>query len=146
MPLLTVTNLKTYFHTRSGIVKAVDGVNFNIERGETLGIVGESGSGKSVTCYSMMGLIVQPPGKIESGTAIFDGIDLLNCSPAQARSIRGKRISMIFQDPMTSLNPYLKIGEQLIEPLLIHEKISKTDALKRGIEMLEAVGLSLIHI
>jgi len=141
VPLLTVTNLKTYFHTRSGIVKAVDGVNFNIERGETLGIVGESGSGKSVTCYSMMGLIVQPPGKIESGTAIFDGIDLLNCSPAQARSIRGKRISMIFQDPMTSLNPYLKIGEQLIEPLLIHEKISKTDALKRGIEMLEAVGI-----
>jgi oligopeptide transport system ATP-binding protein len=142
MPLLDVTDLRTFFHTRNGIYRAVDGVNFSIERGETLGIVGESGSGKSVTCYSLMGLIPQPPGRIESGRAIFDGIDLLHCTPAQARSIRGKRIAMIFQDPMTSLNPYLRISEQLIEPLLIHEKISKKDALRRAQAMLEAVGLN----
>lgn len=142
MALLSVTDLRTYFHTRSGIYRAVDGVNFSVERGETLGIVGESGSGKSVTCYSIMGLIPTPPGCIESGTAMFDGVDLLRCTPAQARTIRGKRVSMIFQDPMTSLNPYLRISEQLIEPLLIHEKISKADALKRGLEMLDAVGIN----
>jgi oligopeptide transport system ATP-binding protein len=142
MPLLDVTDLRTFFHTRNGIYRAVDGVNFSIERGETLGIVGESGSGKSVTCYSLMGLVPQPPGRIESGRAIFDGTDLLHCTPAQARAIRGKRIAMIFQDPMTSLNPYLRISEQLIEPLLIHEKISKKDALLRAQAMLEAVGLN----
>lgn len=142
MALLSVTDLRTYFHTRSGIYRAVDGVSFSVERGETLGIVGESGSGKSVTCYSIMGLIPTPPGCIESGTAMFDGVDLLRCTPAQARTIRGKRVSMIFQDPMTSLNPYLRISEQLIEPLLIHEKISKADALKRGLEMLDAVGIN----
>lgn len=142
MALLSVTDLRTYFHTRSGVYRAVDGVSFSVERGETLGIVGESGSGKSVTCYSIMGLIPTPPGRIESGTAMFDGVDLLRCSPAQARAIRGKRVSMIFQDPMTSLNPYLRISEQLIEPLLIHEKISKADALKRGLEMLDAVGIN----
>lgn len=142
MALLSVTDLRTYFHTRSGVYRAVDGVSFSVERGETLGIVGESGSGKSVTCYSIMGLIPTPPGCIESGTAMFDGVDLLRCTPAQARTIRGKRVSMIFQDPMTSLNPYLRISEQLIEPLLIHEKISKADALKRGLEMLDAVGIN----
>src|SRR3954447_3780973 len=142
MPLLNVTDLRTYFHTRSGVYRAVDGVSFSVERGETLGIVGESGSGKSVTCYSIMGLIPQPPGRIESGTAMFDGVDLLHCSPEQARSIRGKRVSMIFQDPMTSLNPYLRVSDQLIEPLLIHEKISKKQALQRGLEMLTAVGIN----
>lgn len=142
MALLSVTDLRTYFHTRSGVYRAVDGVSFNVERGETLGIVGESGSGKSVTGYSIMGLIPTPPGCIESGTAMFDGVDLLRCTPAQARTIRGKRVSMIFQDPMTSLNPYLRISEQLIEPLLIHEKISKADALKRGLAMLDAVGIN----
>jgi oligopeptide transport system ATP-binding protein len=142
MPLLNVIDLRAFFHTRNGVYRAVDGVNFSIERGETLGIVGESGSGKSVTCYSLMGLVPQPPGRIESGSAIFDGIDLLHCTPAQARSIRGKRIAMIFQDPMTSLNPYLRISKQLIEPLLIHEKISRKDALKRALAMLEAVGLN----
>ncbi len=141
MPLLSVSDLRTYFYTRSGVFRAVDGVSFSLERGETLGIVGESGSGKSVTCYSLMGLIPQPPGRIESGTAMFDGVDLLNCTPAQSRAIRGKRISMIFQDPMTSLNPYLRISEQLIEPLIIHENISKKAALKRALEMLEAVGI-----
>lgn len=142
MALLTVTDLRTYFHTRSGVYRAVDGVSFSVDRGETLGIVGESGSGKSVTCYSIMGLIPTPPGRIESGTAVFDGVDLLRCSPAQTRSIRGKRVSMIFQDPMTSLNPYLRISEQLIEPLMIHEKITKEAALKRGLEMLDAVGIN----
>ena len=142
MPLLEVTDLRTSFHTRSGVYRAVDGVSFTLERGETLGLVGESGSGKSVTCYSLMGLVPQPPGRIEGGRALFDGIDLLNCSPAQARAIRGKRIAMIFQDPMTSLNPYLRVSEQLIEPLLIHEKISRADALARGLAMLEAVGIN----
>ena len=141
MPLLEVTDLRTCFHTRSGVYRAVDGVSFSLEKGETLGIVGESGSGKSVTCYSLMGLVPTPPGRIESGRAMFDGTDLLHCPPAQLRDIRGKRIAMIFQDPMTSLNPYLRISEQLIEPLLIHEKNSKPDALTRGLAMLEAVGI-----
>jgi len=142
MSLLSVSDLRTYFHTRNGVYRAVDGVSFDIDRGETLGIVGESGSGKSVTCYSLMGLIPQPPGRIESGSAIFDGVDLLCCSQKQARQIRGKRISMIFQDPMTSLNPYLRVSEQLIEPLMIHQDISKADALKRALEMLDAVGIN----
>jgi len=142
MPLLDVRNLRTRFHTRGGVVRAVDGVGFALERGETLGIVGESGSGKSVTCYSLMGLVPQPPGRIESGTAHFDGTDLLHAPPAQLRAIRGKRIAMIFQDPMTSLNPYLRVSDQLIEPLLIHEEISKKAALDRGLAMLEAVGIN----
>ena len=142
VPLLSVTDLRTYFHTRNGVYRAVDGVSFSLERGETLGIVGESGSGKSVTCYSIMGLIPQPPGRIESGSALFDGTDLLHCSPAEARAIRGKRVSMIFQDPMTSLNPYLRVSDQLMEPLLIHEKISKADARRRALEMLEHVGIN----
>jgi oligopeptide transport system ATP-binding protein len=138
MPLLSVNDLRTHFYTRNGIYRAVDGVSFGVERGETLGIVGESGSGKSVTCYSIMGLIPQPPGSIVSGTALFDGIDLLHCSPQEARAIRGKRVAMIFQDPMTSLNPFLRV----IEPLLIHEKISRRDALSRALTMLEAVGIN----
>jgi oligopeptide transport system ATP-binding protein len=142
MPLLTVQDLRTSFHTRNGVYRAVDGVSFDLARGETLGIVGESGSGKSVTCYSLMGLVPQPPGRIESGTALFDGVDLLHCPPRTARSIRGKRIAMIFQDPMTSLNPYLRVSDQLIEPLRIHEQVSKADALRRGIAMLEAVGIN----
>ncbi len=142
MALLTVTDLRTSFHTRNGIYRAVDGVSFSVERGETLGIVGESGSGKSVTCYSIMGLIPQPPGRIESGRAMFDGVDLLHSTPAQSRAIRGRRVAMIFQDPMTSLNPYLRISEQLMEPLLIHEAISRRDALQRAIAALEAVGIN----
>ncbi len=141
MPLLDVKNLRTYFHTRNGVVRAVDDVSFHIDKGETLGIVGESGSGKSVSCYSIMGLIPQPPGRIESGEALFENIDLLKCSPRQLRGIRGKRISMIFQDPMTSLNPYLRIGDQLIEPLLIHGQMSRPDAIQRGIQALREVGI-----
>ncbi|MGN6641593.1 MAG: ATP-binding cassette domain-containing protein, partial [Verrucomicrobiota bacterium] len=141
MPLLQVENLQTQFHTRNGIVRAVNGVSFEIEKGQTLGIVGESGSGKSVTCYSIMRLVPQPPGRIVSGTARFDGVDLLNTSEEQLRRIRGKRISMIFQDPMTSLNPYLRVEDQLIEPLLIHERLSRSEAVKRGIRSLEEVGV-----
>ena len=141
MSLLEVTNLRAYFHTRNGIVRAVDGVSFSVEKGETLGIVGESGSGKSVTCYSLMGLIPKPPGRIESGTARFDGADLLAMNEAELNKIRGKRIAMIFQDPMTSLNPYLRIEEQLIEPLLIHENMPRAEAVKRAIRALEEVGV-----
>ncbi|HVT72291.1 MAG TPA: ABC transporter ATP-binding protein [Lacunisphaera sp.] len=141
MALLEVTDLRTHFHTRNGVIRAVDGVSFSLERGETLGIVGESGSGKSVTCYSLLGLVATPPGRIAGGRALFDGVDLLHCPPAQARAIRGRRIAMIFQDPMTSLNPYLRIADQLIEPLLIHGKISRAEALARGQAMLEAVGI-----
>jgi len=141
MPLLDVKNLTTRFHTRNGIVHAVEDVSFSVEKGETLGIVGESGSGKSVTCYSLLGLIPQPPGKIHSGTAIFEGLDLLKIKGTELRKIRGKRISMIFQDPMTSLNPYLKISTQLMEPLELHERIKGKQALHRAIEALEEVGI-----
>ncbi len=141
MPLLEVQNLRTSFHTRHGVVRAVQDVSFALEKGETLGIVGESGSGKSVTCYSLLRLIPQPPGRIEGGRAMFDGVDLLSCSKDQLRAIRGKRVSMIFQDPMTSLNPYLRIEEQLIEPLLIHDKIDRAEAVRRAIKALEDVGV-----
>jgi oligopeptide transport system ATP-binding protein len=142
MPLLTVENLCTTFHTRNGVVRAVQDVSFQLERGETLGIVGESGSGKSVTCYSIMGLVPQPPGRIEGGRALFGGVDLLACSHRQLNGIRGRRISMIFQDAMTSLNPFLRIGEQLIEPLLIHEKITRTAATGRALAMLNEAGIA----
>jgi oligopeptide transport system ATP-binding protein len=141
MPLLKVENLRTHFHTRNGVVRAVDGVSFEIDKGQTLGIVGESGSGKSVTCYSMMRLIPQPPGRIEGGSAMFDGVDLLKAPEAALRKIRGKRIAMVFQDPMTSLNPYLRVEDQLIEPLLIHENMNRQEAVKRGIKALEEVGV-----
>jgi len=141
MPLLQVEHLRTSFHTRHGVVRAVQDVSFALEKGETLGIVGESGSGKSVTCYSLLRLIPQPPGRIESGRAMLDGVDLLSCPQEQLRAIRGKRVSMIFQDPMTSLNPYLRIEEQLIEPLLIHDKLDRAEAVKRAIRALDDVGV-----
>ena len=141
MPLLDVRNLTTRFHTRNGIVHAVEDVSFSVDPGKALGIVGESGSGKSVTCYSLLGLIPQPPGRIHAGTAMFDGIDLLKAKESQLRKIRGKRISMIFQDPMTSLNPYLRIREQLTEPLEIHEGMKGRKALDRAIQSLAEVGI-----
>jgi len=141
MSLLSVNDLRCYFHTREGVVRAVDGISFSLDRGETIGIVGESGSGKSVSCYSIMGLIPMPPGKIESGTAVFDGTDLLACSEKQLRQIRGSRIAMIFQDPMTSLNPFLRISQQLIEPLMLHTDCNKTDALKQATHALGEVGI-----
>ena len=139
--MLSVRNLSASFHTRAGIVRAVRNVSFDVAPGETLGIVGESGSGKSVTCYSMMGLIPMPPGRIESGSAMLDGTDLLHCPEKELRSIRGKRISMIFQDPMTSLNPVTRVGDQIAEVILLHNKISKAEARKRAMEMLEQVGI-----
>ena len=139
--MLSVRNLSASFHTRAGIVRAVRNVSFDVAPGETLGIVGESGSGKSVTCYSMMGLIPMPPGRIESGSAMLDGTDLLHCPEKELRSIRGKRISMIFQDPLTSLNPYLTIGEQVAEPLVIHEGAGKKEARDRALEQLALVGI-----
>src|SRR6266511_1294440 len=141
MALLEVENLRTYFHTRNGIVRAVDDVSFCLDKGQTLGIVGESGSGKSVTGYSLLGLIQQPPGRIESGRARFDGVDLLACSDKALQRIRGKRISMIFQDPMTSLNPYLRIEEQLLEPLLIHDRMDRGSAREIGVRILQEVGI-----
>ena len=139
--LLEVEDLRTYFHTRAGIVRAVDGVSFAIQKGETLGIVGESGSGKSVACYSLLRLIPQPPGRFESGRAVYDGTDLLHCPDEKLQEIRGNRLSMIFQDPMTSLNPYMRIGDQVIEPLLIHRDVSRADAFNRGVAALREVGI-----
>ena len=141
MALLEIDNLKTWFHTRNGVVKAVDDISFTVEKGEILGIVGESGSGKSVTVHTLMGLVPQPPGRIEGGTATFDETDLLGASPEAQRALRGKRIAMIFQDPMTSLNPYLRISEQLIEPLLIHGLADRETALNKAVAMLEKVGI-----
>ncbi|MGI9292930.1 MAG: ABC transporter ATP-binding protein [Pseudomonadales bacterium] len=141
MALLEVSNLTTNFHTRNGVATAVDAVSFAVDRGEILGIVGESGSGKSVCCYSLLGLIPSPPGKIESGTAMFEGQDLLAMSVRELRALRGNDIAMIFQDPMTSLNPFLTIGEQLIEPLTYHHAHSRRDARSRAIELLEEVGI-----
>ncbi len=141
MPLLEVDNLRAYFHTRGGVVRAVDGVSYSLEKGETLGIVGESGSGKSVTQYAQLGLIPMPPGRIEGGTARFAGEDLLKMSPRALRQVRGRRIGMIFQDPMTALNPYMKVGAQVMEPLLVHGICDRKEARKRAIEGLEAVGI-----
>lgn len=141
MAILEVNNLTTRFHTRNGIVKAVEDVSFSVDKGETLGIVGESGSGKSVTCYSLLGLIPMPPGKIHSGTAMFDKTDLLSMTEYELMQIRGKRISMIFQDPMTCLNPYMTIGKQLMEPLAIHDGIKGAEARQRAIEAMGDVGI-----
>lgn len=141
MPLLDVRHLTTRFHTRNGVVHAVEDVSFAVEPGQTLGIVGESGSGKSVTCYSLLGLIPQPPGRIHSGQALFDGVDLLKASEKTLRSIRGKRISMIFQDPMSSLNPFMRISAQLTEPLLLHEGLRGPAALERAVAALAEVGI-----
>ena len=141
MALLEVRNLKTNFYTRYGVSRAVDDISFDIQKGQTVGIVGESGSGKSITCYSLLGLIASPPGRIESGNAMFEGIDLLNCTQKELRRIRGNRISMVFQDPMSSLNPYLPIGIQLTEHLVLHKGISKADARKKAIKALLEVGI-----
>jgi oligopeptide transport system ATP-binding protein len=141
MPLLDVDNLRAHFHTRDGVVRAVDGVSFSLERGRTLGIVGESGCGKSVTCMSLLRLVPQPPARIDGRHALLDGTDLLTCSDAEMRAVRGGRIGMIFQDPMTSLNPYLKIGTQLVEPLRIHEGLSRKAAMARAVQALREVGI-----
>ena len=141
MPLLEVKDLSVHFHTRNGLVEAVNGISFDVEVGKTFAIIGESGSGKSVACYSMLGLVPMPPGRIESGQVMFHDQDLLTLSESQLRKVRGKGISIIFQDPMTTLNPFLKIGDQLIEPLCLHFGMSKQEAWKKGIEILEEVGI-----
>ena len=140
--LLDVKGLQTYFLTDAGIVKAVDGVSFTLHEGETLGLVGESGCGKSVTNLSIMRLIPSPPGKIVGGEIMFEGEDILKLPEKELRGIRGNKISMIFQDPMTSLNPFLKISTQMVETILLHNKdVSKQEALARSIEMLKLVGI-----
>jgi peptide/nickel transport system ATP-binding protein len=141
MSLLEVKNLKTYFHTRAGTTRAVDDVSFSIDKGEIVGVVGESGSGKSVTCHTILGLLPQPPAKVEGGTVTFDGDELLHLPPPILRAIRGKRISMVFQDPMSCLNPYLTILDQVAEPILTHENVSREEAERRAIEMMKKVGI-----
>src|SRR6266487_4208857 len=138
--LLEVKNLRTYFETEAGSVKAVDGISFELRRGETLGIVGESGSGKSVTNLSLIRLIPTPPGKIVSGQVIFDGRDILLLPTDEVRKIRGRRIAMIFQDPMTSLNPFMRISRQLMEITRLHLGHSRAQAYEHAIRMLETVG------
>jgi oligopeptide transport system ATP-binding protein len=138
---LSVKDLRTYFETEDGTVKAVDGINFEVKRGETLGIVGESGSGKSVANLSIMRLIPNPPGRIVSGSIVFHGRDILSLSPSEVRAVRGKRIAMIFQDPMTSLNPFLRVSKQLMEVTQLHLGHSRDEARRHAIEMLEKVGI-----
>jgi peptide/nickel transport system ATP-binding protein len=140
MALLDVRDLRTYFRTDDGIVKAVDGVSFSVEKGKTLGIVGESGSGKSVTCLTIMGLNLKR-NTMTSGEAIFKGEDLLTMSPRRLRDVRGDDIAMIFQDPMTSLNPVHSIGRQLVEAIMLHRDVTKKTARARALELLKAVGI-----
>ena len=139
--LLEIKGLKTYFRTESGIAKAVDGVGLNIYEGEVFGLVGESGSGKSVTALSIIRLIPNPPGEIVSGSILYKGEDLLGLSWEEIRKIRGSEISMIFQEPMTSLNPVFTIGMQVMEIILAHEDCSKQEAFDRSVEMLKLVGI-----
>lgn len=139
--LLEVKNLKTYFFTDEGIVKAVDDVSFGLKKGESLGIVGESGSGKSVTALSIMRLIQDPPGKIIGGEIIFRGEDLLKKKEEEMREVRGNKISMVFQDPMTSLNPVFTIGDQIMEAIILHQKLDKVSARKKAIGILEIVRI-----
>ncbi len=139
--ILSVRDLKTYFYTQEGEVPAVDGVSFDIERGETLGLVGESGSGKSVSALSILQLIPQPPGKIVDGQILFEGRDLTEFSEQQMRQIRGNEISMIFQEPMTSLNPVYTVGNQIIEAITLHQDVDYAEARHMSVEMLERVGI-----
>ena len=141
MDVLTVKDLRTYFHTREGAIKAVDGLSFTLKQGQTLGIVGESGSGKSVAVNSLLGLIPKPPGRIESGEALYRGDDLLQMKERQLRKIRGKKIAMIFQDPMSSLNPYLRISRQLTEILTARGEATESQALERAVECMGYVGI-----
>ncbi|HSR80611.1 MAG TPA: ABC transporter ATP-binding protein [Hyphomicrobiaceae bacterium] len=139
--VLEVEDLQTYFYTRNGLVKAVDGVSFSLARGATLAIVGESGCGKSVTALSLMRLVADPPGRIVGGRVCLEGVDLLRLDEAAMRDIRGNQISMVFQEPMTSLNPVMTIGRQISEALILHQRMSHRAALARAIEMLQLVGI-----
>jgi len=139
--VLEVVDLRTYFYTRNGLMKAVDGVSFSLASGETLAIVGESGCGKSVTALSVLRLVPDPPGRIVGGSARLDGIDLIGLDETAMRAIRGNQISMIFQEPMTSLNPVMTIGRQISEALILHQRLSRTAAMRRATEMLQLVGI-----
>src|SRR5947207_14624453 len=139
--LLDVKGLKTYFFTRDGVVRAVDGVSFSVARGETLAIVGESGCGKSVTSLSILRLIASPPGRTVEGSVVFEGRDLLELSEAAMRKVRGDAISMVFQEPMTSLNPVLTVGRQIAEVLMLHRGLSRDEAALRSIDMLRLVRM-----
>jgi len=139
--ILNVQGLETQFNTPEGVVHAVNGVDFTLNEGETLGVVGESGCGKSVSMLSILRLIQQPPGKIVAGTAMFRGKDLLKMTSDEIRHVRGGQISMVFQDPMTSLNPVMTIGKQMAEPLMLHMGLSKEQARERSVELLEQVGI-----
>ncbi len=139
--ILDVQGLETTFRTPDGVVHAVNGVSFGLAEGETLGVVGESGCGKSVTMLSVLGLIPSPPGKIQAGKALFSGHDLLKMSNEEIRHVRGAQISMVFQDPMTSLNPVLTIGKQLEEPLMLHIGMTRKQARERAVELLSMVGI-----
>ena len=141
LPLLRLEDLRTHFFTDDGVVRAVDGVSFEVREGETLAVVGESGSGKSVTSLSILRLIAEPPGRIVGGRILFRGKNLLELGPKAMRAIRGKEISMIFQEPMTSLNPVYTCGEQIMEALVLHEKMDRAAARARTIEMLKLVGI-----
>jgi oligopeptide/dipeptide ABC transporter ATP-binding protein len=142
MPLIEVKGLKTYFYTEDGIVSAVDDLHFSIDEGETLGVVGESGCGKSATALSVMRLVPTPPGRIAGGEVLFEGEDLLKKSEGEMRKVRGNRISMIFQEPMSSLNPIFPIGSQIMEIILLHQKVSRRAAREKTIEMLRMVGIA----
>ena len=139
--MLEVVDLRTYFYTRNGLMKAVDGVSFSLASGETLAIVGESGCGKSVTALSILRLVPDPPGRIVGGSARLDSIDLIGLDETAMRAIRGNHISMIFQEPMTSLNPVMTIGRQISEALILHQRLSRTAAMRRATEMLQLVGI-----
>lgn len=139
--LLKVSDLATHFHTEEGVVKAVDGVDFEVRRGEVVGVVGESGCGKSMTSMSILRLVPQPQGKIVRGQLIFEGKDLLSLSEDEMRRVRGNRISLISQDPMTSLNPVLTVGEQIMEAIQLHQGLDKAAAKAKAIEMLHKVGI-----
>ena len=140
-PLLKVQNLTTYFHTDNGIARAVDGVSFEINRGETLGLVGESGCGKSVASLSIMRLVPSPPGKIEDGVILFDENSLLDLSETDMRRVRGNEIAMIFQEPMTSLNPVFTCGYQIDEAVILHQDLDRRSAREKTVEMLQLVGM-----
>jgi len=140
-PLLEVSDLKTHFFTDDGVVKAVDGVSFSVDKKESFGLVGESGCGKSITALSIIRLIPNPPGKIVGGNILLEGEDLVNKSEREMQKIRGKEISMIFQEPMTSLDPLFTIGDELIEVLMLHQNLDRKEAMKKSIEMLKVVGI-----
>ena len=143
--ILEIKNLHTYFYTDSGVIKSVDGVDIELREGSTLGIVGESGSGKSVTALSVMGLLMGTTGKVAEGEILFEGRDLTKLDDEERRKMSGEKISMIFQEPMTSLNPVMKIGDQITECILMHNSISRQEAWDKAVEMLKLTGVPRVE-